>query len=258
MTDKREPEEKQPVLPRDAASVLLLRDHPHSGCLEVLMVRRHEGSVFAGGMHVFPGGELEDGDCDPGWVKLCYGPSPEELRKLSRDGTHPARALGLMIAGVRELFEEAGILLAVRNPEGTFFIPGKEDVLFREHRAKLREGKLDFQELVRDLGLRLALDRLVFFAHWITPEISPIRYDTRFFLAPAPPGQDPDHDRAETTSCLWTRPEEALRLCGEGRFPLLPPTMANLHALSDFRDLREALVISREREVPTILPRFDV
>jgi len=246
------------VKPRDASSLLLLRDNPHSGKLEVLMVKRSSRSAFAGGMHVFPGGELEDGDCDPGWRRLCHEPSPDDLRRLCEDGTPPARARGLMVAGVRELFEEAGILLATRNPEETFFDPGKEDTLFREYRAKLRGGKLDFQDLVRDLGLRLALDRLVFFAHWITPEISPIRYDTRFFLAPAPAGQEPDHDRAETTSCLWVRPGEVLQLCAEGKFPLLPPTMANLHALSEFRDVREALVISRESEVPTILPRFDI
>lgn len=256
MVDPCESKGAHPVVPRDAASVLLLRDSPQAGGLEVLMVKRHANSVFAGGMHVFPGGELESGDCDPGWKKLCREPLPGELEKLCGDGTPPAKGIGLMVAGVRELFEEAGILLASPDPEGTAHQPEVASALLREYCARVREGTVKFQDMVRSLGLKLALDRLVLFAHWITPEFSPIRYDTRFFLAPAPGDQEADHDRSETTACLWIAPGEALRRCAEGKFPLLPPTMANLHALADFRGVQEALEAAREREVPTILIRF--
>lgn len=246
-----------PVTPRDASSLLLLRNAPNPGKLEVLMVRRHSRSAFAGGMHVFPGGELEDGDCDPGWESLCCGPSTEEMDKLCGDGTPREKALGLMIAGVRELFEETGILLASRDPEEDIRRSHGRCAPLHGYRIKLRAGELDFRDVIKDLDLKLALDRLVFFAHWITPEISPIRYDTRFFLASAPAGQEPEHDREETTACLWIEPGEALRMCAEGEFPLLPPTMANLYALADFRGVNEALEASRGRGVPTILPRFD-
>jgi len=208
-------------------------------------------------MHVFPGGELEEGDCDPEWERLCRKPLPGEVEKICADGTTRAKALGLMVAGIRELFEEAGILLALRDSGGSACRSGEEQALYREWRAKLHGGEAGFREMVRNLGLRPSLDRLVYFAHWITPEISPIRYDTRFFLAPMPPGQDPDHDRSETTASLWIEPAEALRQGAEGKLFLLPPTMANLYALADFSSLRQALRAAREREVPTILPRFD-
>ncbi len=256
MAEKRANAGENPVTPRDASSLLLLRGASTPGKLEVLMVRRHSRSPFAGGMHVFPGGELEDGDRDPGWEKLCREPSPGELEKLCGDGTSRGKALGLMVAGIRELFEETGILLASRDPEESIPNPGRESELLREYRVELRSGKLLFQDVVRDLDLKLDLDRLVFFAHWITPEISPIRYDTRFFLAPAPSGQEPDHDREEITACIWVEPGTALRMCSEGEFPLLPPTMANLYILADFHAVHEALEAAREREVPTIMPHF--
>ncbi len=246
----------QPVVPKDAASLLLLRGSHGSEGIEVLMVKRHSRSVFAGGMFVFPGGELDEEDCHPSWGGLLRRPLPGELEKLCSDGTSPEKALGLMVAGIRELFEETGILLAGGNAEEALRSLGRKDALLREYRAGMCEGRLRFRDVVRELGIDLALDRLVFFAHWITPEISPIRYDTRFFLAPAPEGQTPRHDRAEVTTCQWMRPHEALRMCGEGRFPLLPPTMANLHALTEFRNVEEALESARERDVPTVLPRF--
>lgn len=244
------------VAPRDSSSLLLLRDGPASGGLEVLMVRRHSKSVFAGGMHVFPGGELDESDSSPEWEELCRGPNPDEIARITADGTPSPKALGLQVAGVRELFEETGILLAYEKSGELVSYEGEKGDLFRNYCTRIREGAFTFQDMVRECDLRIALDRLVFFAHWITPEISPIRYDTRFFLAPAPSRQEPRHDRVEITTCLWISPREAMRLSGKGDFPLLPPTMANLAALVEFNSVVEALEAAQGRDVPPVLLRF--
>ncbi len=271
-----------PVVPREASSLLLVRDGPASRELEVLMVERSTASAFAGGMYVFPGGMVDEEDCDPGFASHCTGLDPRRAADILGDFLPPPRALGFFVAAVRELFEEAGILLAYENTggrpvEGQGDMPGviagnaregrEEDLVSCEGedggrlaalRSRLRAGDITFHNMVEDEGLRLALDRLIYFAHWVTPEIMPMRYDTRFFLAPAPPCQHPLHDEDETASHLWIPPREALSLCREGRFPLLPPTVANLWELSQYATVSEALAAAREKEVTTVRPRFDI
>lgn len=276
-----------PVVPKEAASLILLREGPGSGELEVLMVERSANSAFAGGVYVFPGGMVDEEDCDPGFARHCAGPDPQRAADILEPGGSlpPPRALGFFVAAVRELFEEAGILLAYENarevPEEETVMPrGEGPVRDTENtrkslagdlvsceggaggrlaalRALLRAGEMTFHKMVEEEGLRLALDRLVYFAHWVTPEIMPMRYDTRFFLAPVPPCQHPRHDEAETASLLWISPRRALELCREGRFPLLPPTVANLWELTQYETVDEALAAAREKKVTTVCPRFD-
>ncbi|MBC7247486.1 MAG: NUDIX hydrolase [Actinobacteria bacterium] len=275
-----------PVVPREASSLILLREAPGAGELEVLMVERHANSAFAGGMYVFPGGMVDEEDCDPEFARHCAGLDPRRAADVFEDPLPPPRALGFFVAAVRELFEEAGILLAYEGFTGagehTDTAPGcrgegpREDVKSQggDHagtlvscrgegggrlaalRSRLRAGGITFHKMVEEEGLRLALDRLTYFAHWVTPEIMPVRFDTRFFLAPAPPCQDPLCDEDETASLLWIAPGLALELCREGRFPLLPPTVANLWELTQYATVKEALAAAREKEVTTIMPYF--
>ncbi len=270
------------VVPREASSLMLLREGPGPGGLEVLMVERHANSAFAGGMYVFPGGMVDEEDCDPGFARHCAGLDPRQAADILGGSLPPPRALGFFVAAVRELFEEAGILLAYENAggrqangrgegpgrrvgearegraEGLVSCEGEEGGRLAALRSRLSAGGITFHKMVEEEGLRLALDRLVYFAHWVTPEIMPMRYDTRFFLAPAPTGQHPLHDEAETSSHLWISPREALETCREGRFPLLPPTVANLWELSQYATVGEALAAAREKEVSTVCPRFDI
>lgn len=241
---------------RDAASVMLLRDAPDGGGLEVLMVRRHAKSDFAADMYVFPGGGVEEADCDEVMAGLCEGTGREEAMSIITDAPSPSRALGIFVAGIRETFEETGILLA-REASGEFVsCRGERAARFAAMREAARDGGTTFGEMVAGEGLRLATDSMTYFAHWITPELSPIRFDTRFFLAPAPPCQEALHDDIEITGYVWMTPEEALADGERGTFPMLPPTMINLMAIADFPTVEDALDTAAGEKVAAILPRL--
>lgn len=243
-----------PVVPKDAASVLLLRDAPGGG-IQVLMVRRSGSSDFAAGMHVFPGGGVEEHDCGERMAALCEGMGPGGAMDLVYDAPSQARALGILVAGIRETFEETGILLACDDSGGLVDCAGGRAARLETYRREMKEGRLTFAEMLEREGLKPAVDRLVYFAHWVTPEISPIRYDTRFFLAAAPPCQAALHDGVETTDHLWISPQEALERHGRGGFAMLPPTAFNLRALERFSTVGEALSSAVGKEIPCITPR---
>ncbi len=244
-----------PATARDAASVVLLRDDRSSASIEILMVRRHARSEFAGDMYVFPGGAVEECDCEEGAATAYAGMSAEKAASIVSDASSPALALGILIAGIRETFEETGILLAREASGEIVSYRGREGERFTALREEMREERLTFQEMIVGEGLELAVDSLTYFAHWITPEFSPIRFDTRFFLAQAPPHQDALHDSVETTAHLWISPEEALERSERGTFAMLPPTIINLMALAPFTSVENALAGAGREEVSAILPR---
>jgi 8-oxo-dGTP pyrophosphatase MutT (NUDIX family) len=245
-----------PAVAKDAASIMLLRDAPDGGGLEVLMVRRHANSDFAADMYVYPGGMVEESDCEEGMAALCEGLGRDEALSIVADAPSAARALGLFVAGIRETFEETGILLA-REATGEFVsCRGKRAARFAFLREAARDESISFAEMVAGEGLKLAADSLRYFAHWITPEVSPIRFDTHFFLAPAPPCQEALHDDLEITGHVWITPAAALAGSEEGTFPMLPPTAINLMALNHFTSAEEALSSSTGEEITAILPRL--
>jgi 8-oxo-dGTP pyrophosphatase MutT (NUDIX family) len=233
--------ERPAAPPKDAATVLVLR--PADEGFVVFMVRRHQKSGFMGGAYVFPGGKLDDAD-----VALPAQPSTLDAAGAARalgEAEHPERALGLFVAAVRETFEEAGVLLA--DVEDASAIPGA--------RARLLAGE-PFAALIRELDARLRLDRLVPWTRWVTPAVEPRRYDTRFFLAVAPAGQDAAHDAHETTEAAWLRPEEALEHADRGEIALPPPTMRSLEMLAPFSSIDAVLEDARSRTPPLVEPVF--
>ncbi len=245
-----------PVEAKDAASVILLREVPRAGGIEVLMVRRHDRSDFAAGVYVFPGGGVEEQDCGDGVADLCAGLDPAEAQSVIADAPSPQQALALYVAGIRETFEETGILLAREGPGEFVSCRGGRAARLAALREEARDKRISFPEMVAGEGLKLATDSLSYFAHWITPEFSPIRYDTRFFLAPAPPCQEARHDNLEVTGHAWISPADALERNEGGSFPMLPPTIINLMALGGFCDVEEALRSPAGEEVAAILPRL--
>jgi 8-oxo-dGTP pyrophosphatase MutT (NUDIX family) len=219
-------------------------------------VRRHARSDFAPDVYVFAGGMVEESDCEEGMAGLCEGLGPDDAISIITDAPSPALALGLFVAGIRETFEETGILLA-REATGEFVsCRGEKAARFAFLREAARDESISFREMVIGEGLKLATDCLKYFAHWITPEASPIRFDTRFFLAPAPPCQEALHDDFEITGHVWTAPAAALAASENGTFPLLPPTAINLMALARFPTAAHALNSSTGEEVAAILPRL--
>jgi 8-oxo-dGTP pyrophosphatase MutT (NUDIX family) len=245
------------AIPRDAATIIIIRDvdPPMSG-IEVLMVRRHGKSNFAGNAYVFPGGVMEESDFEPQMESLCSELTFQQAEGIIKDTPYPERALGFFIAAIRETFEEVGIFFAYQSSFELLSFDEEEASRFDSYRNKIQENLISFKEMILNEKLILATDQLSYFAHWITPEAAPIRFDTHFFIAPAPIGQAAVHDAIETTGHIWISPREALNRHKQNRFPMLPPTVSNLNILSCFSNVDEAVASMQGKKIPTILPRL--
>ena len=235
---------------RPAATVVVLRDGPAGP--EVFMVRRHEDTAFMGGAHVFPGGRVDavDGDADESW---CDGVANATTQL---DGLAPAEAVAYHVAAARELFEEAGVLLA-RHPDGDFVsLAGAADhERLKQDRARVHKVETTLRAVIEREHLRLALDALVLFAHWVTPPVDTRQFDTRFFMTRVPADQTPAHDDTETTHSLWTRPTDAIAQSLKGEIVLPPPTWSTLRELEPFESVKDALAWARRRTVVRRMPK---
>jgi 8-oxo-dGTP pyrophosphatase MutT (NUDIX family) len=251
-----------PVPARDAATVMLVRDSPHmrarSRPLEVCMLRRHLDSDFVGGAFVFPGGKVDEEDRSSEAADLCTGRTDVQASHLL--GV-PSGGLAFWVAALRECYEEAGVLLAYHDAQfpGAQLVHASDPAVrarLAEHRRLVNAGRRSFLDACRSEGLRLAVDRVHYFSHWITPELAPKRFDTRFFVAALPPDQTPEHDEHETTATVWVEPHDALDRARGGEFELIFPTMKNLQAIARFRTSAELLGAAAAVEsVPAELPR---
>ncbi|NYF98719.1 NUDIX hydrolase [Janibacter cremeus] len=236
-----------PVTPRLASTVMLLRDD--EGPLEVFMLRRVAQMEFAASMHVFPGGGADQRDAEDElpWA----GPAVEEWAELL--GTDEASARMLVAAAVREVFEETGVLLAspVEAEDG----PPQLDLDdARELRRALVAREVGFGQVLLERQLVLRSDLLRYRAHWITPVIESRRYDTRFFVAAVPAGQDPDGDTSEADQSGWTRPQALLDAFADGQVMLMPPTIVCLEQLAEVSTVRAGL--EQDLAIAPVLPEF--
>jgi 8-oxo-dGTP pyrophosphatase MutT (NUDIX family) len=236
-----------PAPPRPAAAIALIRDRDDSalaGGVEVFLVRRHIQSDFAPNVFVFPGGTVrpDDGALESSLASHTplYGPT--------------ALGSGFRAAATRECFEEAGVLLASRDGQ-PLNLTGAEAERFAGYRAQLQRKEVSLNEIVAREGLTLATDALLHWAHWITPEAWPKRFDTHFFLAEAPADQLAAHDDLETTESVWIAPEVALSSFEAGAFPLVFATVHQLRALSDLTSYVEARERFTGAAPQTIMPR---
>jgi 8-oxo-dGTP pyrophosphatase MutT (NUDIX family) len=231
------------VVPRPASTILLLRDSARRE-IEVFMMVRHYEIDFNSGALVFPGGSVDEGDQQIIEHPELYG-GAEGL---------DASALSSRIAAIRETFEESGILLARPRGSKTLIDASRAAEIEATHRTALCEGKITFQKVLTGSGISLALDELVPYAHWITPEGVPKRFDTWFFLAAAPPEQAGAHDGKESTDSIWLSPREALAGGKSGRFKLPFPTTRNLIRLGKQPSVNAALDDAGGRPIVTVMP----
>jgi 8-oxo-dGTP pyrophosphatase MutT (NUDIX family) len=231
------------VVPRPASTILLLRDGAKKD-IEVFMMVRHYEIDFNSGALVFPGGSVDKGD-----QQIIENPELYE----GAEGLD-ASALSFRIAAIRETFEESGILLARPRRSKTLIDAKRAAEIEVVHRTALCEGKTTFLKVLTDSEIRLALDELVPYAHWITPEGVPKRFDTWFFLAAAPPEQVGAHDGKESTDSIWLSPREALVGGESGRFKLPFPTTRNLIRLGKQPSVRTALDDAGRRPIVTVMP----
>lgn len=233
-----EPKKASPTLP--SATILMLRDS--AAGIEVFMVKRHHQIDFASGALVFPGGKVDPHDRDPQLSALCDGSSGLDEYRLS-----------LAACALREGFEESGILLA-RKQGARDMLDAASATALSPWRPKLNNSEVGLVAFLKQEGLRLALDTLVPFAHWITPVFMPKRFDTHFYLAEAPQGQLGRHDGSESVDSVWVNPLAALE---DKQWTIIFPTKMNLVMLGESKTVAEALARARSRKVVTVEPKVE-
>ena len=244
--------EEAPLVPRPAATVMLVRDTGPG--LGVFLMRRHAKMEFAAGTMVFPGGGVDDRDrnADIAWA----GPPPEWWAQ--RFGIEPDLAEALVCAAARETFEESGVLFAGpagRGRSAPDSIVGDASV-YGDARRALADGTLSFADFLRRENLELRSDLLRPWANWVTPEAERTRrYDTYFFVGALPKGQRADGENTESDRAGWTTPEAAIDDFAAGRSFLLPPTWTQLDSLAG-RTVAEVLAV--ERQIVAVQPHLEI
>ncbi len=232
---------------------MTLRDRDEG--YEILMLRRNLQSDFVGGAYVFPGGGVDPSDAGPDAQQLAYGLNDVDASKrLALD----SGGLAYYVACLRELFEEAGLLVACTAiGEPVLFSDEATIARMAEHRRGVNAGSLGFVAMMRQEGFHLDLRGLEYVAHWVTPIGPPRRFDTRFFVALAPEGQVATHDAGETVADRWVRPKDALDAHTRGELDMIFPTIRNLESIADFNSSHEVLEYARSlTNIPKVEPRF--
>ncbi|MFG1841021.1 NUDIX hydrolase [Micromonospora sp. NPDC049175] len=239
-----------PAVPRVAATVLLLR--PTDVDFEVYVIRRVAAMTF-GGMYAFPGGGVDRSDSAAhlDWA----GPAPTEW--AGRLGVTPEAAQAVVCAAAREVFEEAGVLLA--GPDPTTVVGDVSGDDWEAARQDLEGRRLGFAELLANRQLTLRSDLLLPWSRWITPEFEPRRFDTYFFVALLPAGQRTRDVSGEADHTLWIRPADALARAEAGELTMLPPTLVTLAQVAAAGDLAGVARAAAHRDAATpVTPRLDL
>lgn len=235
--------EKSVAVPILSATILVVRDGTDG--LEVLMVKRHHEIDFASGAFVFPGGKACEDDSNSAWAAHFQGDAEGQARTAQ-------------ISAIRELFEEAGILLARPSTGGDGgLVPTRLVQQLQHIRGAVDRGEQPFSDLAEKHGFSLAGDRLVHFGHWITPEMMPKRFDTHFYLAAAPAEQLATQDGRETTEAIWVKPADALAMEKAGEVTIIFPTRMNLGRLALADTVDSAMARFSGEPVTTVLPYLD-
>ena len=237
---------KEPPPPRPATTVLLLRPSRPGDAgspLEVFMVVRHHAIDAFSGALVFPGGKLEEADGDPQLRARCAGAD-----KIS------AGELKFRIAGVREAFEECGILLARKRGQRNLIAAADLKGIEEKWRAKLTKDEASIVDLVEAEDLEIATDLMTPFAHWITPIFAPKRFDTWFYLAEAPEDQLALHDGSESVDSVWIDAQQAIDEATAGKRTLVHATTKNLELLAEGGTVTGALSQASKRKIVTVQP----
>lgn len=226
-----------PSNPRDSATVVLLRDSAAGP--EVFLLQRSGLSDSFGKAYVFPGGKLDADDSTAPALRALDTRADALAPQLGEPTLAPTVAAGLFVAALRELFEEAGILLSTSPTRPAGLAPA------------------DWQTWLTRTEAHLQASALVPWSRWITPRMAALskkRFDTRFFLALAPPDQTAVHDNFETTASIWLAPREALLRYDRGEIEMAPPQIMSLAHLARYATAHDALQAARQQPPPCICP----
>jgi 8-oxo-dGTP pyrophosphatase MutT (NUDIX family) len=208
--------------------------------IEVFMVKRHHQIDFVAGALVFPGGKATKTDFDPALLEFCDGA-----------GGWNADMCALGAAAIREAFEESGILFA-REAGCPVYITADRLAGLDHYREPLEKGEISLLDILQKERLHIALDALAHFAHWITPENMPKRFDTHFFLAAAPQGHAGRHDGRESVDSIWITPHNAI--IDRKKWNVIFPTKLNLMKLANAANVQAAIEAADGAPPLTVLP----
>lgn len=237
------------VTPRLAATTILVRargDQP-----ELLLLKRGEHARFMPNAYVFAGGALDPSDESADVYGLCNG---LDDRLASEQLELPSHGLRFFVAAVREAFEECGLLLAYDARGEMADLSSWDESLLRDTRLKISAGRLTFAELCRAQGWRVAVDKLAFFSHWITPPGS-VRFDTRFFLCLVPSRQTASLAGNEMSELVWRTAAEALAEHASKKLLLMYPTRSILKEIASMRSIDQLFDFARQpRKIAPITP----
>ncbi len=237
---------KEGAAPRPATTVLLLRpSQPGDAAspLEVFMVVRHHQIDSFSGALVFPGGKLEEADGDKSLRARCGGADKIDDAELK-----------FRVAGVREAFEECGVLLARKRGQRALIGAADLKGIEERWRAKLAKDEASIVDMVEAEDLEIATELMTPYAHWITPTFVPKRFDTWFFLAEAPEDQIALHDGSESTDSVWIGPQEAIEEGKAGKRTLVHATTKNLELLAEGKTVTGAIAAAGARKIVTVQP----
>ncbi|MCP4752596.1 MAG: NUDIX hydrolase [Proteobacteria bacterium] len=230
-----------PIVPVPSATIIIGRDT--SDGFEVFMIVRHGQASFAAGALVFPGGKVMEDDSSLEIRDYCEGAA--ELTDAE---------IGVRVAAIRETYEECGILLARPGGGDQGMVSGNRLLSLKSYRNQLNDEAITMLDFLKAEDLVLALDGLVPFAHWITPEMAPKRYDTYFFLARAPSDHIGRHDGSESVDSVWITPKETMLEYEAGKRSIMFPTRMNIMKLGRSGTLDEALSAAESAKVVTVTP----
>lgn len=242
---------------RPASTVILVR--PAASEFEVLMVRRLANAAAFADVFVFPGGVVRPDDYAAGSKSDGLSPIEAMARLTERGGRPPAdagTAQAFFRAAIRELFEEAGVLLA-RDSLGSSARLSDARERWAAHREALQADRGALTDILGGEGL-IPDDRgLIYFSHWVTPLGAPRRFDTRFFVGEMPEGQEAVHCQIETTESMWISPSAALEQAEAGSFPLVFPTRMHLRRLAACATYDDVLAFARSKPIVTVQPTIE-
>jgi 8-oxo-dGTP pyrophosphatase MutT (NUDIX family) len=246
----------QAVMPLPAATIVLLREC-EGGKFEVFLMQRHKQQAFMGGAYVFPGGRMDENDCEAALAEFILGMTPAEAKiSLNELELDDQIALGLYLCAIRETFEESGVLLAQTAGGGKLDFSDDETMArFARYRRQLHDSEITLLQFAIQECIRFQLDRMVPYSHWITPEVESKRFDTRFFIARMPADQVPLHDALEMTRSTWMTPSEALNRHKTGEIILMPPTLKTIEELADFSSIDLVFSATWGKQIRPILPQ---
>jgi hypothetical protein len=223
-----------------ASSVILLREAQPQG-FEVFLAPRSDDSPYLDRKYAFPSGRVHKSDHTESILRRCRGLSGEKARQILGAHLAPPEALGFWIAAIRTLFEEVGILFAVKENGGPITLDREPNVRLLEMRTARHDDALDFPAVMERENLFCDAAKLAYFSHWQTPAEFSRGFDARFFLAAMPEPQTLLETASEITSGRWLAPDRALQLFSRGELPMTFPIFASLRTLADFGSVKNLL-----------------